>query len=148
MSRKHEYMLHTWGGFYNKEHADKHGLSGGYFWFDTESEREEYLDYLRRKEVELSAHALAFDMSDGTNVRARTVASLTLEYYNTVYQIQYDFGYAYPCESAEFMFTEGNYSCDCNLASFIRERYPEFPVLECGDEIETLELRIDELYED
>lgn len=50
---KYEYLLHTWGGFYNKEHQDKHGEVKGYHYFDTEQERSDYLAKLRKIETEL-----------------------------------------------------------------------------------------------
>ena len=33
----------------------------------------------------------------------------------------------------EFMLTDGNYSCDCNRSLRIRDTYPNFPEMECGD---------------
>ncbi len=32
---KYEYLLQTWGGFYNDEHVAIHGKEPGYLWFDT-----------------------------------------------------------------------------------------------------------------
>lgn len=39
-------------------------------------------------------------------------------------------------EYSKFWWQEGNGSCDCNRSIFIHEKYPEFPELKCGDEIE------------
>jgi hypothetical protein len=139
---KYEYMLHTWGGFYNAEHAAKHGLKGGYFWFDTAKERDDYLKNLQAIEKRLSAHALAFTTSEGDNTRLRTVAEMTLIHDWKSYDFEYDFGYAFDHESARFMFTNGNYSCDCNLSSFLRRKHPEFPELSCGVTIEICGLEI------
>jgi hypothetical protein len=51
------------------------------------------------------------------------------------YTFEYDYGPGYPVESAEYMFEDGNYSCNCNLSRFIQDKYPEFPELDCvGDE--------------
>lgn len=35
----------------------------------------------------------------------------------------------------DYFWTEGDYSCDCNRSRELRCVYPEFPELECGDEI-------------
>ena len=57
-----------------------------------------------------------------------------------------NFGKDYPADSAEWMFTEGNYACDCNRSLFIRRQYGEdaMPELKCGDEIELIDYQIDE----
>jgi hypothetical protein len=76
----------------------------------------------------------------------RTVALVTLRWKGTDWQIEQDFGYGYPAESARYMFSEGNYSCDCNRTIFLRERYPDagFPDEEkCGHEIEMVRFVIE-----
>lgn len=43
--------------------------------------------------------------------------------------------------SIEFMFTEGNYGCDCNMGNFIARAYQkEDPDMECGDTIKLQKL--------
>jgi len=69
---KYEYLLHTWGGFYNKEHQDKHGEVEGYHYFDTKQERSDYLAKLRKIEKELNAMHLATTISEGYNTRTVT----------------------------------------------------------------------------
>jgi hypothetical protein len=44
------------------------------------------------------------------------------EYRNADYQVIY-------------MYTEGNYSCDCNRSDFIAQREEGFPEMDCGDSI-------------
>jgi len=45
-----------------------------------------------------------------------------------------------------FMWTEHNYSCDCNRSRLIREHCdPEFSILGCGDRIELVELAVGEV---
>ena len=39
-------------------------------------------------------------------------------------------------EDAEFIYTEGNMSCDCNRSRTINKRFPKFPKLDCGGKIE------------
>lgn len=52
------------------------------------------------------------------------------------YPIEFDFGFCYSEAAAEYMFFEGNYSCDCNKSIFIGEQYTEFEEMDCGDTIQ------------
>ena len=133
---KYEYLLKTWGGFYNEEYQKQHGYHSGYFWFDTAEKRERYISELQEVEHKLNARVLCMSTDEGTEVRYRTIAKMSLVYRGAEYPSEFDFGFAYPADRAEFMFYEGNYSCDCNLSSFIQETNKDFPKLECGDEIE------------
>jgi hypothetical protein len=133
---KYEYMLHTWGGFYNKEHQEKHGYKKGYFGFDTKEAREAYISELKEVEQRLKAFCLAISTEEGEHVRYRTIAKIVFVYQGKEYPYEYDFGFAYPAESAEYMFSEGNYACDCNRSLFLSRINDDFPELECGDEIE------------
>lgn len=67
----------------------------------------------------------------------RTVFVGVFQYKDKQYTIHYDFGTNYTDEAAEFMFLQGNYSCDCNRSLFIRREHGEdlFPELSCGHEI-------------
>lgn len=67
---KYEYLLHTWGGFYNKEYD--HGETEGFHYFDTKELRDDYLKRLRRIEKELNAKYLMTRESEGYHVRAIT----------------------------------------------------------------------------
>ena len=124
---KYEYMLHTWGGFYN--FSDRHGFEEGYFWFDTDGGRQEYIDRLHKAKGEIRgemeegidrfiAGGLAAAEEEGEHVRLRTIASMVLVYDGKGYPFEFDFGYGYPPENAWWMFHEGNYSCDCNKSLF------------------------------
>lgn len=136
MNTKYEYLLHTWGGFYNEEHKIKHNCSPGYFWFDSAKARQDYLSVLQKLENDLNAHYLAFTLAEGTNTRTKTVATMDFVFAGKEYHYEYCFGYAYPEESACYMFEDGNYSCDCNRSIFINSQYPDFPEMDCGDQIE------------
>ena len=59
---------------------------------------------------------------------------MILVYEDVEYPLKYDFGYGCSKKSAEFMFFKGNYSCDCNLSSFLGMKY-WFPELPCGNKI-------------
>lgn len=133
---KYEYMLHTWGGFYNKEHQENHGYKEGYFWFDTKEAREAYISELKEVEQRLNARMLVISTEEGEHVRYRTIAKMVFVYQGKEYPYEYDFGFAYSSESAEYVFTEGNYSCDCNRSIFLASKYEGFQEIECGDEIE------------
>jgi len=75
--------------------------------------------------------------------KKRTIAKVLLRYMEKEYTIEEDFGYGYPEESASFMFEEGNYSCDCNLSTFIQQQCDRaFPTLDCGEEIEIVDIEI------
>ncbi len=43
----------------------------------------------------------------------------------------------------QYMFTEGNYGCDCNRSIFISSVDSNFPYYECGEKIEMIELMVD-----
>lgn len=130
---RYEYMLHTWGGFYNEQYRHPH--KPGYFFFDTMEELRNYLSDLEKVEKQLNARMLAYTIEEGTHVRYRTIAKMNLVYKGTEYPFEYDFGYGYPIESAEFMFQDGNYACDCNRSIFLHEAYPEVPEKDCGHTI-------------
>jgi hypothetical protein len=135
-NEKYEFLLHTWGGFYNEEYKAKHGLEPGYFWFDTKEERESYLKNLKDIEEKLSAKYLATSFYEGKNTRYRTIVKMKFIYNGKAYPYEYDFGYGYDTESAHYMWKEGNYSCDCNRSLFLNREYPEVVVAEeCGDTI-------------
>ena len=132
---KYEYMLNTWGGFYNDSYQRIHGYKPGYYWFDTAEERETYIEELQKTEKLMKAYHLVGVKEEGTHTRKRTIAKMLLVYNGTEYPYEHDFGYAYPPESARFMFFDGNYSCDCNKSTFLLRAGFDVPDLDCGDEI-------------
>jgi hypothetical protein len=76
------------------------------------------------------------DEQDGPQTHARTIAHVVLSFDGKEYAFDQDFGYGYPAASAHYMFTEGNYACDCNRSSFIREKSSTFPEMDCGEQID------------
>jgi hypothetical protein len=139
---KYEYLLQVWGGFYNEQNKSKHGLDPGYFWFNTEEDRQEYLDNLKEISKKYNAMYLATRLCEGKYVRYKTVATMTLVYQEKQYQYKYDFGFAYLVDSAIFMWKDGNYSCDCNRSIFLSRQYPGFPELICGNKIEVRDFEV------
>lgn len=146
MSKK-EWMVHVWGGAWNSD-ADPsiesdYGITEGYHYFDTEEEKNKFLDIINKPEY--ASQGLARDIQYGIMSHKRTVFVGTFQYEYTDFIIHYDFGYEYPEESAIYMFTDGNYACDCNRSLFIRREYGEnsIPELDCGDEIMLIEYHIE-----
>ena len=139
---KYEYMLHTWGGFYNDEHKKEHGQKPGYFWFNTKSERDSYLNLLLEFENKFNARMLAFDIAEGENTRVKTIAKMVFIFKGKEYPYEEDFGYAYPLGLAEYMFEHGNYSCDCNRSIFIQRNYSHFPEMQCGNKIKMKDFKV------
>lgn len=76
----------------------------------------------------------------------RTIASMRFHWCGRVYEYETDFGYGYEGSSAEYMFREGNYSCDCNRSLFIQNEVdPDFNAGEamgCGDTIKMTDFRV------
>ena len=82
---------------------------------------------------------LAIDEKYGYMSHMRTIFVGTFKYNEEIFILHYDFGYEYPEEKAIFMFTDGNYSCDCNRSDFIRDEYGNvIPELGCGHKIEMI----------
>jgi hypothetical protein len=134
----HEYFLQFWGGaepIIEKEL----GIKERDFWFKTNEERKKFI----QKIDAYSKYGLATRKEEGPMTHKRTVAEVALKHEGKVYRFYYDFGYEYPKESAEFMFSDGNYACDCNRSLFI-QRYcePSFPEMDCGNKIELLGLKV------
>ncbi len=133
---KYEYYLGSWGGVYNDDLIAKTlGITERDFWFDNTEERENFKSKLKAV-ADTHGECIVFKDGEGFDVRKRTVAKMVMAFPNgKKYPFEYDFGYAYKPESAEFMFFDGNYSCDCNKSNFISDKYPEITKMECGDEI-------------
>jgi hypothetical protein len=133
-----EYFLRIWGGAMPKL-KENLGITENYYWFETDKERQEFIKTLASYE----AYGLGIDKKDGEMTHKKTVANVKVKYQDKEYDFGHDFGYEYPEEAARFMFFEGNYSCDCNLSSFIQEKCDEnFPSLNCGDEIKIINFDI------
>lgn len=138
-----EYMVHIWGGAWNKAanpSIEKDlGIKSGYYYFSTEEERDKFIKMIDQPKYK--THGLMIACEDGHLSHKRTVFVGTFKYKDDTFVLHYDFGYEYPEESAIYMFTEGNYSCDCNRSMFIRDQHGEdaMPSLGCGCEIELVD---------
>lgn len=135
-----EYMLHIWGGAWNSDATpsieEDYGITEGYHYFDTEEQVEKFKEILMKPEYR--NQGLMIDQKYGEMTHKRTIFIGEFLYKGETFIIEYDFGYDYPKENALFMFTDGNYSCDCNRSLFIQRQYGEdaIPELNCGYEIE------------
>jgi hypothetical protein len=133
----YEYYLQFWGGA--EETIEKElGITERNFWFNTKEEREDFV----KKLMKYNHSGLALNREEGEHTRKKTIAKITIQYQGRKYEFEQDFGYAYPIEAAHFMFEDGNYSCDCNKSIFIREKYPEFEEMDCGDDLELTSLEV------
>jgi hypothetical protein len=139
-----EYVLHLWGGFFLKQNIKEHGYKPGYYFFNSLIELK--LFHNKLLEIEKSNNKyrmLAHDILSNSKVRYETHAIIKLLYKNKVHDIDYNFGYGYSKKSARYMFYEGNYACDCNKSLIIQRKYKKFPELNCGDEIEMINFKIE-----
>lgn len=87
---KYEYLLYTWGGFYNKEHQKEHKQKSGYHYFDTEQKRNEYLYRLKVIEKRLNARFLVTTMCEGYHTRSKTVLHRVIKWKGKEYHSKYE----------------------------------------------------------
>jgi hypothetical protein len=97
---KYEYLLHTWGGFYNKEH--QHSEESGYHYFDTEKERDDYLKKLKALEEKLNARHLVATLSEGYNTRTKTILHRVVKWDGKEYYSNYEMSPNYPYDVAKY----------------------------------------------
>jgi hypothetical protein len=150
MDNKKEYFIKIWGGAWNADanpSIEKDlGIKEGSYYFDTEEEYNNFKQSI--DDPKYAQQGIAFVHSCGVMAHKRTIAVVTLGYQDKTFTIEKDFDYEYQGNMVIYMFTEGNYSCDCNLSTMIRAKYGEdsIPQLNCGSEIEVKNIEIK--YED
>lgn len=66
---KYEYLLFTWGGFYNRDYFKEHGYKEGSYYFETEKQRDRYRDTLISLSNELKAYQFMYIEAEGFCVR-------------------------------------------------------------------------------
>jgi hypothetical protein len=59
-------------------------------------------------------------------------AYIVFEYDGVRYSIITSFSHFKDFSNLKWCFTEGNLSCDCNRSLMLRERWKDFPELECN----------------
>lgn len=100
---KYEYGLQTWGGFYNQEHQVKHKEQKGYKYFDTEEERDSYLEYLKHIEESTNAHYLMFNTFEGFCCRDVVTLHRISEYNGDQYHTKRELTPYYSYSAAKYM---------------------------------------------
>lgn len=135
----YEYFLRFWGEVLNEDQqwiARDLGITETNHWFASADERTAF-----RKTLATCADThkccIAFAEYAGRDTRLRTVAHMDMRLPDgRVFGYAYDFGYAYPPDSARYMWHEGNYSCDCNRSSFLADAGHNVAEMDCGESIE------------
>jgi hypothetical protein len=105
---KYQYHCKTWGGFYNDEYKNIHGLSGGDFVFDSKQERQSFIDFRQAVSAELKANYLMIDNSEGFECCTRVTLHRVVEHQGISYYSTRDMGINYPFVSAK-RFMENNW---------------------------------------
>ena len=133
----YEYMLHWWGGCEEKV-KEKHGYDN-YLYFNSKDDR----DIVKNKIKEFNNLGVAFDEKEGILSHKDTIALVTLEYKDQIFNYEDNFGKEFPEDVVRFQYEENNYSCDCNRSLFIQRYCDEsFPEMNCGDEIKLLNIEV------
>ena len=132
-----KYLVHCWGGAFEKHKEIKQ--YHGYNYVNSEDEKEKIINAVEK----YRGDGLMIRTKEEPLSYARTVACMTMIYKNKPYYYEYDFGYEYEEGSAQFMFFCGNYSCDCNKSIFLQEVYKEVEELDCGEEIQIENFKIE-----
>lgn len=99
---KYEYLLHTWGGFYNEEYQLIHKEVEGYHYFNSKLERKSYINKLRAIEDELKAHSLVMTKSEGYNTRVSTILHRVIKWEDKEYYSKYELSPNYSYEIAKY----------------------------------------------
>lgn len=99
---KYEFLLQTWGGFYNEEHKKVHGYEDGYHYFDTEKERAAYIESIKRVEIELGARYFAHSTAEGYHVRDEVIAHRICKHEGKEYHTTCAFPPCYPYIAAKY----------------------------------------------
>lgn len=132
---KTEYLLKFWGS--GEEHlAALLKSPARNWWFDSAAKRDAFAHWVRKFGNE-DDNCIVTSEEDGPLVRYRTVVYATFKLGSVVRDYRHDFGYGYPTDAAEYMFTEGNFSCDCNRSTFMG-----IPHRDCGDDIVMVDFRV------
>ena len=148
--KKPNYMVNIWGGAWNKDanpSIEKElWIKEGAYYFDTEEHMNKFIKTISQPKYK--DQGMMIETHTGNLTHKRTIFVGKFTYQSKEFIIRYDFGYEYDDESAEYMFTMGNYACDCNRSLIIRRQYGKdaIPELGCGDEIELVGWHIE--YED
>ena len=152
-----KYLVRIWGrdeeevAALRKPDAIEQGQTVLCYWFDTPTERTAFLSTIPSTVMIVRS---VVDPDEERDTSACTWAHIVLRLPDgRVGTFRQCFGYGYPTHSVEFMWREGNYSCDCNKRLYLARECgidPEYDDLdkhvECGDTIELVSLEIYHTY--
>ncbi len=135
------FYLHFWGSINNEGLSDKEISKSRDFWFPDPETRDKYKK--RIKDIaDKHDRIVMFSEYNGVQSHCRAVVFVIYEYKGIEYPFVYNgFRYGFPLNSAEYIFLEGNNSCDCCISEFIG-----FEEFECGNIIKIKELNVMHLY--
>lgn len=116
-----EWMIKVWGGAWNDNVNPSietdYGIKEGYYYFTNEEYKDKFLSIIDGYEN------VARDCKSGKLTHKKTIFIGLYEYNHRRFIIHKDFGYEFPKEVAEYMFLEGDYTLDYNIAQYIIEEY-------------------------
>ena len=153
-NNKYEYFLKYWGEIEIGKPIEKElNIHGNDFWFDNNQDRQKF-KILLNQFAENKRKVIMFKETEGKVIRYKTIAKMNLIFDVKPYYIENDFGYGFQntyeeCTSlAEYMYYDGNYSCDCNKLLFLARRYKEFEhyenmKIECANNIKIENFRVE-----
>tara|TARA_R110000850_G_scaffold89835_1_gene191962 strand:- start:5 stop:427 length:423 start_codon:yes stop_codon:yes gene_type:complete len=98
----YQYHVRTWGGFYNKEYKDLHGLEDGDFFFDTAHERQVFIDHRRDIEQKLGANVLMIKETESYHCNIKTVCHRVVEIEGVSHYSSRSMGVNYSFDSAKY----------------------------------------------
>lgn len=104
---KYQYYLFTWGGFYNDIYKYIHGIDEGSRWFDTEEDRENYIQYLKDIEAKICKppSILCITKREGYHCGIHTKLHRVIEWEGKRHYSEEDMGVGYPIGLAKYQMT-------------------------------------------
>jgi len=100
---KYEYLLRTWGGFYNKENGFSEKYKPGLHYFDTEGARKAYVAELKFRNLAKGDLGLVCDLSEGFNCRTHTILHRAISYEGNRYYDTNDLGPNFNYSGAQYI---------------------------------------------
>jgi hypothetical protein len=99
---KYQYALYTWGGFYNDNYRALHRESKGLHLFDSNSERSNYLSYLKILEEEHGYKYLAHNNWEGYDCATTPVLHRVSSFNGEEVYTHYDMNMQFDYESCKY----------------------------------------------
>ena len=143
---EYAYHLHYWGDVENERCIERDlGILQKDFWFPLLEAREA----LKQRLLDVAnAHqcCIVFAEHEGYDTHLCTAARMEFTLPDgRVFHHEYDFGYGYAPDDAEFMFSDGDLYCDCNRANMLHRAGHEVPEFECGSTIKMTNFTVEKV---